>query len=182
MKKIFLVITAGTLSLAACNSDNKSTTSDDKKMSDEKMSSSTEDKEERNKKIIMESVEAFNTHNADETLKNVASETIDYGDGSMPAVKNVDSIKAGMKSYMNAFPDVKGENLKYIADGDYVVVWGDWSGTFKNDFMGMKATNKLFKYKEADIFKLNEDGKIIEHRSVQSSMTMMNMVGAKMPK
>jgi predicted ester cyclase len=182
MKKIFLIITAGILSLAACNSDTKTTTSDDKKMSDEKMSSSTEDKEERNKKIVLVSVEAFNSHNPDAVLKDVTPDGLDYGDGSGPVVKGVDSIKAGMKAYMDAFPDVKGENLMAVADGDWVVVWGDWSGTFKNEMMGMKPTGKSFKYRDADIFKLNDDGKIIEHYSTQQHMTCMIQVGAKMPK
>ena len=30
----------------------------------------------------------------------------------------------------------KGENLKYYADGDYVIVHGDWGGVFKNDMTG----------------------------------------------
>ncbi len=35
--------------------------------------------------------------------------------------------------------DYKGENIMYIADGDKVAVYADWSATFKKDFMGMKA-------------------------------------------
>jgi predicted ester cyclase len=54
----------------------------------------------------------------------------------------------------------------YLADGDHVAVIADWSGTFKNDLMGMKATGKMFKFKDLDLFKLNEEGKIIEHRSI----------------
>ena len=177
MKKIFLSITSGALLLAACNSDTTTTTSDDKMKSDSTMSSSKEDKEERNKKIVLESINAFSAHNVDDVLKNVAAESVDYGDGSFPPMKNVDSVRAGMKSYMTAFPDVKGENLTAVADGDWVVVWGDWSGTFKSDFMGMKATGKSFKYREADIFKLNDEGKITEHSSVQNIAAVLMAAG-----
>jgi len=87
-----------------------------------------------------------------------------------------------INQWMNAFPDNKGDNLKYVADGDWVMVWGDWSGTFKNDFMGMKATNKTYKMKDVDIFKLNDAGQVVEHHNVQSPNTMMMQVGMTPPK
>ncbi len=49
-----------------------------------------------------------------------------------------------------------------------MLVHGDWGGTFKNDLMGIKATGKPVKFKDVDIFKLNDEGKIIEHSSVQN--------------
>jgi steroid delta-isomerase-like uncharacterized protein len=141
-----------------------------------------EDKEARNKKIVMASYDAMASHNVNDMLKDCAADCMDYGDGSMQPVKGKDSIAKMIQMWFNAFPDAKGDNLKYVADDDWVMVWGDWSGTFKNDFMGMKATNKSFKYKDVDIFKLNDDGKVIEHHNVQSPNTMMMMVGAQMPK
>jgi predicted ester cyclase len=49
-----------------------------------------------------------------------------------------------------------------------VLVEGEWGGTFKKDLAGIKATGKPVKFKDVDIFKFNEDGKITEHRSVQN--------------
>ena len=54
------------------------------------------------------------------------------------------------------------------------------SGTFKAELMGMKPTGKSFKVKDVDIYTFNDDGKITEHRSVQSMATMLSQVGAKM--
>ena len=48
--------------------------------------------------------------------------------------------------------------------------------------MGMKATGKSFKYWDGDLFTFNSDGKITEHRGIQSSMVPMMQVGAKMGK
>ena len=175
MKKNFLVFIAAVLSIAACNND-KTPASEDKKMSDEKMSSSTEDKEERNKKTALASIDGVNKHDADAVLKDAASDMVDYGDQDTPRAKGIDSTKAGLSNWLHAFPDVKGDNLQAVADGDWVVVWGDWSGTFKNDFMGMKATGKSYKTKEADIFKFNDDGKITEHRSLSTGEAEMNQV------
>ena len=68
----------------------------------------------------------------------------------------------------NSIEGYRAENLKYYADDDRVLVYGDWTGTFKNDLMGIKATGKPVKFKDVDIFKLNDEGKVVEHSSVQN--------------
>lgn len=61
------------------------------------------------------------------------------------------------------------------------MVYGTWSGTWKGDLMGMKATVKSFKVKDVDIFKFNDAGKVIEHRDVQSMNELSRQLGVKMP-
>jgi predicted ester cyclase len=85
--------------------------------------------------------------------------------GSMPPL-SADSVKVFFKMLKESIPDYKGENFMYMADGDYVAVFADWSGTFQKDLMGMKATGKKFTYKDVDLFKFNDEGKITEHRSL----------------
>ena len=179
MKKVFLLLAVATVILAGCESNANKTEGTENKMSD---STSAESKTERNKKIIMASFDAMASHNVADMLKDCTADCVDYGDGSMPSVKGKDSIMKMLSQWMNAFPDNKGDNLKYVADGDWVMVWGEWSGTFKNDFMGMKATNKSYKMKDVDIFKLNDAGQVVEHHNVQSPNTMMMQIGATPPK
>ena len=187
MKKVILFLLASSLLMVACNNDKKdeSTEKKDAASSENKdatMSGPT--KAEKNRQTALASVMAFNSHDVDAMLKDVTPDGVDYGDGGMAPIKNIDSLKAGIKAWMNACPDIKGENLTALsdADGSHVIVVGQWSGTFKNDFMGMKGTGKSFKYWDGDLFTFNSDGKITEHRSIQSSMTVMAQVGAKMPK
>jgi predicted ester cyclase len=182
MKKSLLLVAATAILFAACESNaNKSAMGG----TESKMSDSTagpkESKSERNKKIMMASYDAMGSHNVSEMLKDCAADCVDYGDGSMPPVKGKDSIAKMLTTMMTAFPDYKGSDLKFVADGDWVMVWGDWSGTWKGDFMGMKPTNKSFKMKDVDIFKLNDAGQIVEHHNVQSPNIMMMQVGAAMP-
>jgi predicted ester cyclase len=137
---------------------------------------------ERNKATALASVEAFGSGKMDDAFKDAAPDVVDYGDGSMKPMKGLDSIKYFVKQYMAAFPDYKGANFIVVGDGIHVAVFGDYTGTFKNPLMGMKPTGKSFKVKDVDLFTFNDAGKIIEHRSVQSNNTMMEMVGAKMKK
>jgi predicted ester cyclase len=134
----------------------------------------------RNKATALASQEALNAGKYDDMYKDFATDGSDYGDGSMAPVKGVDSMKAMFKSFINAFPDMKGENFIAVAEGNQVAVFGDWTGTFKNPLMGMKPTGKSFKFRDVDLFTFNDAGKITEHRSVQSFATILQQVGAKM--
>jgi predicted ester cyclase len=182
MKKTIVLLAVATALLTACETSTNKAEGTDTKMSDSTNAESTESKAERNKKIMMASYDAMASHNVNDMLKDCSADCVDYGDGSMPPVKGKDSISKMISMWMNAFPDNKGSDLKFVADGDWVMVWGEWSGTFKNDFMGMKATNKSYKMKDVDIFKLNDAGQVVEHHNVQSPNTMMAQVGAMPPK
>lgn len=183
MKKTIVLLAVVTALLTACQTSPNKTEGTEGKMTDTTAATGTaENKEERNKKIIMASFDAMASHNVNDMLKDCSADCVDYGDGSMPPVKGKDSIMKMINTWMNAFPDNKGNDLKYVADGDWVMVWGEWTGTFKNDFMGMKATNKSYKMKDVDIFKLNDAGQVIEHHNVQSPNTMMRQVGMAPPK
>lgn len=142
---------------------------------------SQEAKEERNKRIALASVSAFEKGNVDSVFKDVAPDAMDYGEGSNPPVKGVDSAKAGLKAWMAAVPNYKGSDFVAVADGDYVMVYGHWSGTWTKDFLGMKPTGRSFSINDVDIFKFNEEGKIIEHRSVQSNKEAARQIGMDMP-
>jgi predicted ester cyclase len=135
---------------------------------------------EKNKATALASVKAFSSGKLDDAFIDVTSDAVDYGDGMMKPTKGRDTIISMVKEYLSAFPDYKGENFMVVGDGNHVAVFGDYSGTFKKPLMGMKPTGKSFKYRDVDLFTFNDAGKITEHRSVQSSKTMMEMIGAKM--
>jgi predicted ester cyclase len=142
---------------------------------------SKEAKEERNKKIALASVTAFEKGNVDSVLKDADPQAVDFGEGSMPPVKGVDSAKAGLREWMAAIPNYRGSDFVAVAEGDQVMVYGHWSGTWTKPFMGMKPTGLSFSVNDVDIFKFNEEGKIIEHRSVQSNKEAARQLGMDMP-
>lgn len=180
MKQFLLVFALGALCLASCDNNN-STDATAGKSSDSTATSSQESKEERNIRIAKESIAALNNHDVDGMFKNATPDAVDYGDGNMPAMNVLDSTKMMMKEWMTAFPDIKTENAEYFADGNKVVVISEVSGTWKGDFMGQKASNKTYKYMDADIFTFNDEGKITSHRSIQNQGPIMSSVGMQMP-
>ena len=185
MKKAFVFLLASSLFMVACNSDKKdeSTNKTESASADNKdASTSAASKAEKNRQTALASVMAFNTHDVDAIMKDATADAVDYGDGSGAPMKNGDSVKGMIKAWVASFPDVKGENLEAFsnADGSKVIVVGVWSGTFKNDLMGMKATGKSYKVWDGDLFTFNDEGKITSHRGIQSGATPMMQVGAKM--
>ena len=170
---IFSLLAAMVL-VIACNNEKKADDGGDKK---EATLSSAESKPERNKKIIMASMESFMKDDLDGTFKDAAADFVDYSDGTIPPINNIDSLKGFIKMVTHSIEGYKGENLKYYADGDYVLVHGDWGGVFKNNLMGIKATGKPVKFKDVDIFKLNDEGKITEHSSVQNLGAVLMAAG-----
>ena len=178
MKKFFLIATV-VLVFVACNDNTASTASG---TTTDSTTTSPEDKEERNKETALASLKAFSGTNvsADSVFANADKDIIDYNTGEMPPSKGIDSSKAGLQSWLAAVPDYKGSDFMAVADGDYVMVYGTWTGTWKNDFMGMKATGKSFKVNDVDIFKFNDAGKMIEHRGVQSINEVARQIGMQM--
>jgi predicted ester cyclase len=181
MKLLFIIIiTVLSCIGSACNSSPSTESKTDTTLAS--TDASKTDILEKNKETALAIQQSINNHDADGVMKYAAADIIDYGDGSTPPAKGIDSCKKFLQGFLSAFPDIKGENLMAIAEGNHVAVFGDWSGTFKGEMMGMKPTGKSFKVKDVDLFTFNDEGKITEHRSVQSSETMMMQVGANMKK
>lgn len=172
-KSIFYLMAASFVVLTACNNEKKADAGDKTEAS----VSSAENKQERNKKVIMASMESFMKGDIDGTFKDVAPGFTDNTDGTMAPITNIDTLKNLLKTVMNSIENYKGENLKYYADGDHVLVYGDWGGVFKNDLMGIKSTGKPVKFRDVDIFKLNDEGKIVEHSAVQNLGAVLMAAG-----
>src|SRR5437762_2007217 len=131
-KSIYLLLAASFLLMTACNNEKKSSERDKK----ETASSPSENKQERNKKVIVASMECFMKGDLDGAFKDVATGFVDYTDGSIPPISDIDSLKGFIKTLVTSIEGYKAENLVYYTDGDHVIVYGDWGGTFKTDMMG----------------------------------------------
>jgi ketosteroid isomerase-like protein len=179
MIKSLLMISALVVLCTACSNKPNATISNDKEQGKDSAALAHIAKEERNKKVIQESLEAFNAQDLDGFLRSATNDMIDYFDGTGMPVKGKDSIKKAYQVGFGMFGDVKGEDLKYSAEGDWVMVWGKWSGRWIKDLNGQKATGKPYLINDVDVFKLNEQGKITEHRGTQMGITIALQVGYK---
>ncbi len=141
-------------------------------------------KVKRNKAVIRASLNAYAKGNVDEMLKNADPNIIDYGDGFIGTIKGADSLRAMMKTmmvqWMAAIPETKFTDTVIVVSGDTVLNWASMPGTWKGEFMKQKPTGKSFRINRVNRFVLNEEGKIIEHRSTPSDLDIAKQIGTKM--
>ena len=180
MKKSLLSIAIPAMLLLSCSGNNSEPKKEETAATPTQSAADTKEaKEEKNKQTALASVDALIKGDVDGVLKDAAPDVADYGPGDMKPLKGLDSVKAMLKSWRGSLEDYKGDNIIALADGDRVAVYGNWSGKFKDNFMGMKVKGKSFKTTDVDLFTFNSDGKVIEHRSVQSPADMMHQLGVK---
>ena len=165
MKKLFLLV-AVVFMLTAFN--------------DTTRKNNSETDEERNKTTALAVLDAMNKGDATTMLSYSDKDMIEYGDGTYPPVKGIESNKTELGKWLAAV-SMKSADLVAVADGDYVMVYGKWNATWKNDFMGMKSTGKTATFNDVDIFKFNSAGKIIEHRYVQPNTEVGKQLGMGKP-
>ncbi len=180
MKQLFIISSVFVI-LSACNqSTATSTTSADSLNTSDKAGSTS--KEERNKQIAVNGVIGF--LNGDTSyLAQTDPDCIDYNDGTMPPIKGIDSIRVidtkMMGLWRAAFPDMKMDHVYAVAKNDTVMVWEEYSGTSKGDFMGQKPTGKSFDVYQVDYFVFTNDGKIHEHRMTPNFNEVAKQIGIK---
>ncbi len=159
MKKYLVCAAIAALFFTACNNNGKLSLG---------TTDSTALKLQRNKLTALKTVQALSDKHLDTMLVAFAPGFVDYGSGDEQPKTNIDSIKADLKGYMQAYPNLKAEKINAIASGDSVVVTATWTGRLNIMDSGTRLEGKPFTFDDADIFIFNSAGKITAHRSVQN--------------
>lgn len=125
------------------------------------------------------SLDGYNKHDANVICKDYAPDVVEYGDGRSTPTKGLDSNRKKLSEELASFPDYKGENFTTLAEGNKVVVFGDWSATFLKPMGKIKPTGKTWKVKDAVLFTFNDQGQIISRSYIQSDETVLAQLGLK---
>ena len=130
----------------------------------------------QNKATVLKSYEEYSkTRDAQAWFRIMADDYVDYSMGPEP-VQGRAAVEEAAKQFVAAFPDVDWKVLRAAAEGNMVWVELEMSGTFKNDFMGMKATGKSFKIRDVNIYEFDNKGKAKAGWGVQDPMVMMSQI------
>lgn len=79
--------------------------------------------------------------------------------------------------YHNAFPDLSITFNDWVVEGDNVVVTWTGTGTHKNTFMGVEATNNKVTVDGISLLKIR-NGKVIEDHTQFDSAGLLTQIGA----
>jgi ketosteroid isomerase-like protein len=97
---------------------------------------------------------------------------------AMGDVKGIDSVKAILADMHNHFDGLKFDVIAQANSGEYHFSLVNFSGTVKDDYMGMKAGTSM-SAKGIDLVRI-KDGKGVEHWDFMASSDMMKMMPADM--
>jgi predicted ester cyclase len=128
---------------------------------------------EENKAITLKVYECLNNKDFDCIKAVMADDMTEYA--APEPVKGKDAVLGGIQEYFAAF-DINMTVDKIVAEGNTVMVLITANGTWKKDFMGMKATGKSFSMKDVDILEFNDAGQVTAHWAVQDPMVMMSQI------
>ena len=98
--------------------------------------------------------------------------------GQGPGLAGLQDVLRGMR---NAFPDLYFAVEEQVADGDKVMTRFEWTGTHRNEFLGVPATGRPVKVWGMVIDRL-EGGRIKDTRILMDIFGLMMQLGAVGPK
>ncbi len=90
--------------------------------------------------------------------------------------QGLEGFRAFFQNWFSSAPDFNYTLKKIIADEDHVWVYGTYSGTHKDDWLGIPATHKSYSFDAVDIFRI-EDGKLAEHWDVLDVYGLFKQLG-----
>jgi predicted ester cyclase len=140
--------------------------------------------EENGIKAARQVIDAFNTGNVSnvsdfisERYFNVESQ-IDPVRGQLRGpTEFIDTVK----NNRIAFPDLRHNEEAIIAQDDIVVSVINVTGTHTGNFFILPPTRNEISYDAVHIYRIGEDGKIVEHKAIRDDLTFLAQLGVIEP-
>lgn len=87
-----------------------------------------------------------------------------------------EGFKTFFNNWFSAIPDFNYELKNIIANEDFIWVYGSYSGTHSNEWLGIPASHAEYQFDAVDIFRV-EDGKLAEHWDVMDLYSLFKQLG-----
>ena len=156
--------------------------------------------EENNIKLARQVIEAFNTGDVSNVSKFISPNYINHESRGFAGILNTSNIPDQfrdiikyrsslkgpdefidtVKSLRHAFPDIRHEEQAIISQGDMVVSIVNVTGTNTGNFFILPPTGNKVNY-EVHIYRIGEDGKIVEHKAIRDDLTFLAQLGVVGP-
>ena len=115
----------------------------------------------------------FNHHDFSVLAEHMKEDYIQHN----PLVpQGLEGFRSFFRDTFRAVPDWKHELKNLASTGDFVWVYGTYSGTQTGEWLGIPPTGKAFAFDAVDIFRL-EDGRLAEHWDVMDVYGLFKQLG-----
>ncbi|UCE24857.1 MAG: ester cyclase [Candidatus Zixiibacteriota bacterium] len=161
MNKALGLLLIGSLALASCSQEAQTTM--------------------KSKTIVMQGLEAMDNQEYDRLSEFFAEDFKRHCQATPDVeVKSLDEMIAFVKTWYEAFPDMKAQYHNVIAEGDLVAVYASFVGTHQAPMGDIPATGKTMDSETFAIFRV-ENGKIVESWVTWDNLAVMKQLGLMPP-
>lgn len=140
--------------------------------------------EENNIKVARQVIDAFNTGN----VSNVADFISERYFNRESQVDPIRGQLRGPSEFIDtvenlriAFPDLRHHEEAIIAQDDKVVSVINVTGTHTGNFFILPPTGNEISYEAVHLYRVDEDGKIVEHKAIRDDLTFLAQLGVIEP-
>lgn len=161
MKKLIVLVVLAALSLTACGGSQPEDTPT----------------EARNREVVEQIAIAFNEGDFDKLDGIIADDFVGHSPLLPEPFVGPEGLKGFFGFFKAAMPDANHPTYTLIADGDLVVAWMPFEGTFENDVPGLPANGAKVDVMMGNVWRI-EDGKAVEFWINMDTLKYMQQVGA----
>jgi steroid delta-isomerase-like uncharacterized protein len=140
--------------------------------------------EQNNTKLARQVIEAFNTGNVGNVSQFIGPQYFNHESQVDPVrskLRGSEEFIDTVKKNRIAFPDLRHEEQAIITQGDMVVSIINVTGTNKGNFFILPPTGNKMSYEAVHIYRIGEDGKIVEHKAIRDDLTFLAQLGVVGP-
>ena len=120
--------------------------------------------------------EVLSTGDLDRVAEFCTEDIVDHeAPPGMP--EGQEGVKAFIRMFREAFPDLKATVEDILSEGDRVAARVKYTGTHEGEFMGVPPSGKTIEVETIDIVRV-VDGRAAEHWGVTDNIGLMQQIGA----
>ena len=140
--------------------------------------------EQNNIKLARQVIEAFNTGDVSNVSQFISPQYFNHESQVDPVrgqLRGPDEFIDTIKNLRRAFPDIRHEEQAIISQDDMVVSIINVTGTNTGNFFILPPTGNKINYEAVHVYRIGEDGKIVEHKAVRDDLTFLAQLGVVGP-
>ena len=129
-------------------------------------------------------IKAFNTGNVSNVSSFISDQYINHESQIDPVRGQLRGPTEFIDTVENnriAFPDLRHNEEAIIVEGDTVVSVLNVTGTHTGNFFILPPTGNEISYDAVHIYRVGEDGKIVEHKAIRDDLTFLARLGVIEP-
>ena len=139
---------------------------------------------DNNIKVARQVIEAFNTGDVSNVSQFISPQYFNHESQVDPVrgqLRGPEEFIDTIKNNRIAFPDLHHEEQAIITQGDIVVSIINVTGTNTGNFFILQPTGNKISYEAVHIYRISEDGKIVEHKAIRDDLTFLAQLGVVGP-